>query len=179
MALTKKQKQVVLQGYIDVLKDAKNTVLVLQKWIGVNQSNQLRKNLVSTQTKAIVVRKRLFLRAMDELWMAQSDLWKVDWTIIAVSSMGEDEFAWLKEVHLMNKSFKKAWKKLQYEYLGWWYEKERKDAAYVSELATLPSKEELIGKFLFLLKYPIQSFTATLDQIRQKHETEGGTTSDA
>jgi len=31
MALTKKQKQVVLQGYIDVLKDAKNTVLVLQK----------------------------------------------------------------------------------------------------------------------------------------------------
>lgn len=44
----------------------------------------------------------------------------------------------------------------------------RKDAKYVTTLATLPSKEELLAKFLFLLKYPIQSFTIALDKIRQQ-----------
>jgi len=35
-------------------------------------------------------------------------------------------------------------------------------------LASIPSKEELIGKFLYLLKYPMQSTAAVLDQIAKK-----------
>jgi ribosomal protein L10 len=40
-------------------------------------------------------------------------------------------------------------------------------------LASLPSKEELLSKFLYLLKYPIQSFAATLKQVADKKAAEG------
>jgi ribosomal protein L10 len=35
-------------------------------------------------------------------------------------------------------------------------------------LANLPSKEELVWKLLYLLKFPLQSLTWTLDQIAKK-----------
>lgn len=68
----------------------------------------------------------------------------------------------------MNKVLKKAKRDYQFTYVGGWYEKGWKDAMYVETLAGLPSKEELLGKFLFLLKYPIQSFAATLKQVAEK-----------
>ena len=52
--------------------------------------------------------------------------------------------------------------------MGGWYGNAWKDAAYVSELANIPSKEELVGKFLYLLKYPIQATAGVLDQIAKK-----------
>ena len=55
-------------------------------------------------------------------------------------------------------------------------------AAQVDEIATLPSREQLLAKLLFLLQSPITRFARTLaavsrdfvvvlDQIRQKKET--------
>jgi ribosomal protein L10 len=44
------------------------------------------------------------------------------------------------------------------------------DQATMTEVANLPSKEELIGKMLFLLKYPAQSFASVVDQIAKKGE---------
>jgi large subunit ribosomal protein L10 len=38
----------------------------------------------------------------------------------------------------------------------------------VSEIADLPSKEELVGKFLFLLNHPISSFARVLNAIAEK-----------
>jgi ribosomal protein L10 len=39
-------------------------------------------------------------------------------------------------------------------------------------LATIPSKEELISKLLYLLKFPIQGTASVLDKIREKKEKE-------
>jgi len=49
-------------------------------------------------------------------------------------------------------------------------EKKWLDSATMTEVANLPSKEELIGKMMFLFKYPVQSFTSVLDQIAKKGE---------
>jgi hypothetical protein len=44
----------------------------------------------------------------------------------------------------------------------------KRSGKYVSDMANLPSKEELISKLLFMLKYPVQSLTSVLDQIAKK-----------
>jgi hypothetical protein len=38
-------------------------------------------------------------------------------------------------------------------------------------LANIPTKEELLSKFVYLLNYPVQSFACVLDQIAKKTDT--------
>jgi ribosomal protein L10 len=44
-------------------------------------------------------------------------------------------------------------------------EKNWKEGSYVTEIASLPSKEELISKLLFLLKYPVGSFARVINEV--------------
>lgn len=80
----------------------------------------------------------------------------------------EDEYAPMKEIQKFIKAGKKAEKKYSIEYVGGWFDKQWKDGEYVTALATLPTKEELVGKLLFLLQHPIQKFVGTLDAIAKK-----------
>jgi ribosomal protein L10 len=41
---------------------------------------------------------------------------------------------------------------------------------YVTELANIPSREELLSKLAYLFNYPIQSFACVVDQIAKKQE---------
>jgi ribosomal protein L10 len=74
----------------------------------------------------------------------------------------------LKVVSKIMKDWKK--KKVQYgfEYLWGWFDNDWKDSNYVKQLADMPSKEELVGKFMFMMNYPVQSFVQVLDQIAKK-----------
>lgn len=82
--------------------------------------------------------------------------------------VGAEDFAPLKVIQKMNKLYKTANARSSFTFLGGWYGKEWKDAEYVSQLASIPSKEELLGKLLFLLKTPVQSLAAVLDKIAEK-----------
>ncbi len=173
MALTREQKVWVLQEYIDLIKNTKWFWLVVQRWVWVNDMNTLRKQLHSTEWFAIIVRKRLFLMALDKAWIKWAEVWTIEWVCVFVWTNSDADSAAFSEVNNMNKMFKKEKKKdSSYKYLWWVYDSERKTGDYVQELATLPSKEELVGKFLFLLKYPIQSLTSVFDKIREKKEQE-------
>jgi large subunit ribosomal protein L10 len=91
----------------------------------------------------------------------------LDGAVVAVYAT-EDEYAPMKAIQKFIKDSKKADKKHTIEYVGGWFDKEWKDGAYVQALATLPSKEELVGKLLFLLKHPVQKLVGTLDAIANK-----------
>jgi ribosomal protein L10 len=80
-------------------------------------------------------------------------------------------------------NYKKEWKKekapSKLNYLWGWFDGAWQDAEYVSVLASLPSKEELVWKFLYMVKYPLQGFVTVnsnliswfvrvLDQIKDK-----------
>ena len=87
---------------------------------------------------------------------------------VLYSENEEDEYAPLKVINKHTKAWKKAKQEFGFDYVGGWYEKIWKDATHVKELADLPSKEELVGKFLFLLNYPITSFARGLQAIADK-----------
>jgi ribosomal protein L10 len=126
-----------------------------------------KKELATTAAQSRVVKKRLLLQTAEKGGKDVVDLGILNGSLVAIS-LDHEDFVPLKAIIKMNKLFKKAGKKYEYSFLGGWYGSDRKDAAYVSELANIPSKEELIGKFLYLLKYPIQATAGVLDQIAKK-----------
>ncbi len=167
MALTKEQKAKLMEVYKTKAQNASNVVLLVQKGIPVNGVNELRQHMDETGGQMLVVKKRLFLKSAAEAGFSDSDLDKIDGHLTVLFA-GEDEYAPLKLVYKTNKQYKKDRAEYGFSYLWGWYDNQWKDAQFVEEMAALPSKEELIGKFLFLLNYPMQSTAAVLDQIKDK-----------
>jgi large subunit ribosomal protein L10 len=167
MALTKLKKQSLIQQYAEMLESGKDVVLVEQKGLPVGAVVSFKKELATTSAQSRVVKKRLLLQTAEKNGKDAVDLGILNGSLVAIALENED-FAPLKAVVKMNKLFKKSGQKYEYSFLGGWYGNAWKDAAYVSELANIPSKEELVGKFLYLLKYPIQATAGVLDQIAKK-----------
>ncbi len=167
MAITRQKKEALVAAYASDLASAKNVVLIKQSGIPVNDSNNLRMWLEDVGGKFNVVRKRLFLKSLENSGLEAVTHEMLDWAVVAVYAT-QDEFAPMKTIQKFIKDAKKADKKYSVEYVGWWFDKEWKDGSYVTALANLPSKEELVGKLLFLLKHPVQKFVGTLDAIAKK-----------
>lgn len=167
MALSKQQKATLIDRYADTLSSGKAIVLVEQQWLPVGKVVAFKKELAQTEGKASIVKKRLMLQTAVKNGFDEVDLGVLKWSLLAMT-MDDEDFSPLKAVVKLNKAFKKDGVNYSFSFLGWWYGKQRKDADYVSTLANIPSKEELIGKFLYLLKYPMQSTAAVLDQIAKK-----------
>ena len=177
MALTKKEKVKLVKDYEQLLKDAENAIVVNYEAIPVSTSVAMRKEFKKAGALFKVVKKRVFAKAVQNLGY-HVDLDKLP-NAIAVLFTTDDGIAALKVIE----NYKKEWKKeklpTKMEYLGGWFEGVWKDVDYVKTLASIPSKEELVGKFLYMVKYPIQGFVTVnknlltgfvrvLDQIKDK-----------
>jgi len=79
-----------------------------------------------------------------------------------------DMYAPLKVINKWRKNRKKDKLEYGFEYVGGWYDKQWKDSSYVGALADLPTKEELVAKFLFLLNHPVSSFARAMKAIADK-----------
>ena len=169
MALTRQQKQELINQYGEMLSSGKDVVLIEQKGLTVDAVVQFKKDLAATAAKSRIVKKRLLLQTAEKAGKEAVELGILHGSLLAMELESED-FAPLKTIVKMNKAFKKAGKEYSYSFLGGWYGNAWKDATAVSELANIPSKEELIGKFLYLLKYPVQATAGVLDQIAKKKE---------
>lgn len=66
MVITKDKKKVLLKQYVADLKSAGSTYMLNQNAIPVNVSTKIRKEICSAGVKMNVVRKRLFLKAVEE-----------------------------------------------------------------------------------------------------------------
>lgn len=165
MALTKERKKQLVEEYKKLINDAKNIVVMKQSSIPVNEINTVRMAIYEDGGKLQVVKKRLFLRALSEAGY-NIDLGTLDGSVIVLYSL-EDEFKPLKSINKIIKSWKKEKKKYELSYLGGFFDGEWKDVDYVKTVAELPTKDELIGQFAFLLKWPIQAFAMNLKQIAE------------
>ncbi len=170
MAISKQKKVQLHDAYIDQLKAAGNVAIFSQSGLSVNDSNDLRKLIKREGWLLQVTKKRLFVRAVAETdfdAVKFEDLNGAIWVVYTTP----DNLIWpIKTVSTFIKESKKEKKKFTIDFQGGWMEKKWLDQATMTEVANLPSKEELIGKMLFLLKYPAQSFASVVDQIAKKGE---------
>jgi len=86
MAITKDQKKKLVEQYIQDLKASKNTVIVRQKAIPVSVANKIRKDLLNSDGKLNVIRKRIFLRAVKDAGFDNVELANLDGSAVALYS---------------------------------------------------------------------------------------------
>lgn len=170
MTLVRKDKEKLMEKYKKNLEWAKNIVVLKQFGLPVNDINMVRMDVEETKWKLMVVKKRIFLSIVHNWGYQWWELDNLEDSIIVLYSY-EDEFSPLKVIAKYAKQWKKEERKYGFEYLGWWFDNSWKEKEYVAELASMPTKEELVWKFMFLLNYPIQGLAVALDQIAKKKET--------
>ena len=168
MPLLKAQKKELAKSYLEKLQGGRNVTVLSFDKIPVNEVNKLRMQVVDAQWSLQVVKKRVFLKAtagtFDWLTLDQAGA-----AVMLLYSYNEqDEYAPLKAINTMLKWWKKEKKVYELWYVGWWFSGDWKQSSWVAELAGLPSKEELVGKFLFLLNHPVSSFARALQAIADK-----------
>jgi len=177
MALTKKEKIQLVSDYEQLIKDADNMVVLNYEAIPVSASVAMRKQFKNEWALYKVVKKKVFALAVEKAGL-EVDINNLS-SSIAVLFLQWDGISTLKIIENYKKEWKKEKAPSKLNYLWGWFDGSYKDADYVSVLATLPSKEELIWKFLYMVKYPLQGFATVnsnliswfvrvLDQIKDK-----------
>lgn len=172
MPLSKKDKTQLVELYQKKLWVAQNVIVLRQKNISVNDINDLRIQTEEQYSQFNVVKKKIFLKSLQETWYESIDLSVLEWSVILLYLNTAENYNPLKFIDKYIQKNRKEQKIWSFDFIGWWFDKSRKDANYVQTLATLPSKEELVSKLLYLLKFPIQGTAAVLDKIREKKEFE-------
>lgn len=168
MPLLRKQKIELASVYLKQMQQALNVVVLSMKGIPVNEMNNVRMDLDDAQWQLAIVKKRVLAKSLgDEFEAVSVDV--LEGSVAVLYTHNEtDVYAPLKVINKRRKSRKKDKLEYGFEYVGGWYEKQWKDSLYVGTLADLPTKEELVAKFLFLLNHPVSSFARAMKAIADK-----------
>lgn len=169
MAISREKKQSLLKSYVEELKSATNVVVLQQNAIGVWQSTKIRKGVRTAEWGFQVVKKRIFKLALKDAGYEDVDLDKLQGSVAILYANGEDEYAPLKAINTFKKEFDKDKEvNSSFVYLWAWFDKKWQEADYISELANIPSKDELLSKLAWLFNYPLQGFAGVLNQVAEK-----------
>ncbi len=157
MALTRADKEQLVSRYEEGLAAASHALLLDYKGIDVPQVTDLRARLRASGASYEVVKNRLAKIAikgkpLEDLIESFEGPIAVAYTNDDVVSMAKTLSEFAKEVPTL-------------ELKGGVVEGQAVEASQVAEIATLPSREELLTKLVFLLQSPITSFVRTLNAI--------------
>lgn len=152
--------------YSNILGTAVNAVVLSQVGLSVNDINSLRKGLKKVNGQIMIVKKRLLLKSLPSTDVEAIEHSQLPGSLVLLISKDEvSPFAPLKAVNDFVKEGKKDGLKFKVNYVWGWIERVWKPTEYVTELANLPSKEELISKLLYLMKHPAGSFARVINEV--------------
>ncbi len=155
MAKTREQKQKLVDDLIQRLKECKSAVLSSQKGLTVSEVNELRNKCKQENVEHIVVKKTLLNLAFEKAGLEKLDMKEFD-GIIAISFGLQDEVTPAKVLFEFSKEYENL---ILHQGIleGEFISKEK-----VLQLAKIPSKQELITKFIGSLQAPLSGFTNVL-----------------
>ncbi|MBI2634667.1 50S ribosomal protein L10 [Candidatus Peregrinibacteria bacterium] len=156
MPVTKQQKSDILKDLIEQMKAAKSVIFADYQGLTVKDVKNLRKQLKEKGVKFQVAKRTLFNIAAKETGYGELPDEVIQGPVGAAFSM-EDQMAAASLIY----KFAKKNKNLKLR--GALFDGRVLSIAETKVLATMPSKEELIGKLLYLIKYPIQGFHGVLN----------------
>ncbi len=156
-------KKPIVDEISGLLKDAKSAVLVDYRGITVEQDTQLRKQLREAGVVYKVYKNTMLEFAVKGTEFEELSKHLEGPTAIAVSS--EDATAPARVVF----NFAKTAEALELKagiVEGTYY-----DSEGIKVIATIPSRDELLSKFLGSIQSPITNFARVIKQIAEKEET--------
>ena len=151
---TKAQKQEILTKLGKDFEKQSAFVFADFKGLKVKQLAELRRQLKQNGSKLIVAKKTLFSKAMKEKEIA-IDLKHMQGQIAAIFAF-EDPFLTIKTAY----SFTRTNENLKI--VGGYFENEARDREYMIAVAQLPSKHELLARFVGQLAAPMSGFMNVL-----------------
>jgi large subunit ribosomal protein L10 len=162
MAVTRQKKEEVLGEVKEALSGAGSVVFVTFRGLPVADSSEMRNTLRKEGVGYKVAKKTLIRRALSELSVAGE---VPEFPGELAIAWGEDLVVPAREIHNFAKT-----RKEQLGIVGGIFEGKYMNAAEMTEIATIPSRETLYAQSLNLINSPIQQYVMALDQIRQKKE---------
>ena len=176
MAIDRAQKEQNVKQLRADLAGIPHAILVDFKGLDVANATNLRRKLREDEANFKVVKNSTALRAIEDLPLAEFKDLFVGQTAIAYTDGDVVSFA--KTLREFGKEFETP------SFKGGIIDGAPISAEEFEQLAKLPKRDELIGKALYLMNYPIQGLATVLggiltgvvtvlDQIRDKREQEG------
>lgn len=163
--LQTKQQQVA--ELVEKLNGSIAGVLVDYKGINVDQDTKMRKDLREAGVDYFVIKNSMLRFAIKECGFDDLDEHLSGTTAIALSA--DDVIAPAK---IITKYSKKLTEKTNFSVKGGFMEGKTIDAATVTELGNLPTKEQLVGQLVSVLIAPIRGLAVALNAIAEKEPAE-------
>ena len=157
MALTKDQKKELVAQLAEKMKDAKSVIFADYQGLTVKDIKELRAGLSEKGSSFQVAKKTLFkIAAKDAGYDEELSDEALEGPVGAAFSM-EDEMSAVKALYDFSK------KNENLKLRGAFFEGRVLGVAETLELAKLPGRDELIAKFIYLVKSPISGFHGVLN----------------
>lgn len=160
MAISRKEKEELLAALTENLKTAKGVVFTEYRGMTVKQLDQVRKALRTENVKYQVVKITLLKKALESLGINTNGLKYNGPIAVAVSE--EEETAPARILKGMSKD------NPQIIFDGGIFNKELVGADTVNKLASIPSKQQLLGQLVYVLTGNIRSLMYALNAIKDK-----------
>ena len=160
MPLTREQKETLVSSYQEGLAKAPNVFLVDYAGISVPEVTDLRNRLRETGGSYVVIKNRLARlaikgEALDGLSDALQGPVAAAYSDSDAVSLAKALTEFAKEVPAL-------------ELKAGLVEGQRVDAEEIKEIASLPSREELLTKLLFLMQSPVERFVRSLADVTRQ-----------
>lgn len=157
--LQKIRKEEMIKEIEDVMSKSKSLVFVNFHGMKVADETVLRKDLRDKGVGYRVSRKTLLARALSG--KAQGEMPRLDGEVAIAYSA--DQISSAREVYNFQKTHKGI-----LNILGGVFDGKFVDGTYMMELATIPSKEVLLSKLVFLFQSPVQRLAIALNEVGKK-----------
>jgi len=167
MALTKAQKSEVLANLKELIKDSKSVGFTTNTGLTVEEITNLRISLREINWTFTLAKKTLIKIAFKEVFDVEIDDSLLPNQIALVVS-NEDAVSSLGKVNTFRKEVEG-----KIEWSGSYFEWELKDAESTKVIASMPSRDTLLGRMVGSLQSPLSGFARLLDAIsKDKAEKE-------
>ncbi len=147
---TKAQKATTLKGLGEHVEKQHSILFINYKGLKVKELLLLRKQLKDLGAKLQVAKKTLLKKALREKGI-DMDLKGMEGQVAAIFAF-QDPFSPIKSVAAFAKTAENV------KILGGYIENQVRGAATMKEIASLPSKEELLGRLVGSIASPISGF---------------------
>ncbi len=161
MSENKKKKKVVIDNTVERFKAANGVIITDYQGLSVLKINDLRRKLEKAGADYKVVKNTLSKKALDELNIGK-DL-KPHFTGVTGLVFCKDYMAAIKVLTAFVKENEK------FKIKGGFIDAKSVTLDEIKVLSSIPSRQELLSKFVNILNSPIQRFINVLDRASKEH----------
>ena len=160
MPISRQEKEALVESYQSGLAQAAHVFLVDYQGISVPEVTELREKLRETGGDYVVVKNRLALRAIQGAALEE----------LAEHFQGPTAAAYCQEdpVGLAKALTEFAKEGSALDLKAGLVEGQQIDAEQILEMASLPSREQLLSKLLFLMQSPVVGLVSSLAEIQRQ-----------